>query len=430
MLEIPRGLEENIGGPRMVRQPGACGPNPRYHFCGKAAKGCAEVSDGDTQDIHIDFYKIVSVEEARALLKAWGTLGLPQAPPRPEPKASKKKKGSAKKGKARVNDDGVSTEDDEEVAPKRRKRTVDTADEATASAAGKAKKKVKKQPENLLDEELAELVTGLQEEVVSVAIEGSKKTEVSDKLDALKAKLEGRPPAKAEVSSANSSGKKEGLRAVLLARATDQGNKVPKGTVGEELGGNNLVKALVQALKKSSSSGGLEDSSEEANDELSSKLETKRTLLRKIAKQKPGYLLTRALQGMREQVTSMTGEDSSDPYEPICLRYFLSVFLPNHRELPEPTLREVRTLAEAVDGLLRGRTVEVGDLLAQRLKASMIAAQDGSWNSAKWLELLPEVQRSIAVSNDEERMIRAVEAGDLKLKALMEKVSGAKPGHF
>jgi hypothetical protein len=28
--------------------------------------------------------------------------------------------------------------------------------------------------------------------------------------------------------------------------------------------------------------------------------------------------------------------------------------------------------------------VEVGDLLVQRLKACMIAAQEGSWNTARW----------------------------------------------
>ncbi len=410
-------------------QEGACGPNPGYHFCAKATKSCAEVSDGSTQDIHIDFYKIIDVEEARVLLRSWGTPVLPDAPPLPEPKSVKKKKKPGPKKKVPKVEEIEDDEEEEEVAlkPDKKRKSIE---DVKGPASAKGKKKGKKLPDNLLDEELADLVTGLQEDGADEIKEPNKKSEVANKLEALKAKLQGRPAVKPMPGVAASAGKKEGLRAVLLARASDQGNKQPEGTVADELGDNNLARMLLQALKKSSGSGSMEGSSEEGDDEISSKLETKRTLLRKIAKQKPGYLLTKALQGMREQVTSMTGEDGSDPYEPVCLRYFLSVFLPNHRELPEPTLREVRTLAEAVDGLLRGKTVEVGDLLAQRLKASMIAAQEGSWNSARWLELLPEVQRSIAVSNEEERMIRTVEAGDMKLRALMEKLSGAKPAHF
>ena len=138
---------------------------------------------------------------------------------------------------------------------------------------------------------------------------------------------------------------------MLLGRAADQGKKPVKGTVSLEGDGSTaLAKALMVAIRGKKGAVNLDYSSDEADEEIGSRLETKRTMLRKIARQKPDYLLTKALQNMREQVTSMTGEDASDPYEPICLRYFLSVFLPNCREVEESVLREIRTLAESIDG--------------------------------------------------------------------------------
>ena len=104
------------------------------------------------------------------------------------------------------------------------------------------------------------------------------------------------------------------------------------------------------------------------------------------------------------------------------MRYFLSIFLPNYRTLDESVLREVRTLCEAIDGLLRGKTMEVGDLLAMRLKAVMLASQEGSWQVAKHLELLPPTSKNLPVSHEEEMLIRKVESGELKLRDLVERI--------
>ena len=123
----------------------------------------------------------------------------------------------------------------------------------------------------------------------------------------------------------------------------------------------------------------------------------------------------------------MSGDgEEEDPLSPVAMRFFLTVFLPNHRDMGEPELREIRTLCEALDGLLRGRTLETGDLLAMRLKAAMLAAQEGSWQIARHLELLPPMQKHLPLNQEEETLIRKVEAGELKLRDLFLKIKKGK----
>ena len=54
-------------------------------------------------------------------------------------------------------------------------------------------------------------------------------------------------------------------------------------------------------------------------------------------------------------------------------------------------LRELQSLAEAVDLLMRGRLASVGDVLIQRFRAVEAASlEEGGWSVARHLELLPE----------------------------------------
>ena len=147
-------------------------------------------------------------------------------------------------------------------------------------------------------------------------------------------------------------------------------------------------------------------------------------LYRKLAKSKPGVLLIRLLKLMREQVSSLSGIEEEDALAPVCMRFYLSVFLPNYRTLDEVVLREIRTLCEALDGLLKGQILEVGDLLAMRLKAVMLASQEGSWAVAKHLELLPPTSKHLPIDHEEEMLIKQVEAGELKVRALVAKLKG------
>ena len=155
-------------------------------------------------------------------------------------------------------------------------------------------------------------------------------------------------------------------------------------------------------------------------------MESKKMVYRRLAKTRPGVLLKRLLMNMKDQVQPMsTGDDDEDPLSPVCMMFFMSIFLPNFRDLEEVALREIRTLAEAIDGLLKGKTLEVGDLLAMRLKAAMLAAESGSWVTAKHLELLPPMTRHLPISQDEESLIRRVEAGEIKVRELVDKIKAS-----
>eukprot|EP00973_Karenia_brevis_P058396 8132496-Karenia_brevis.AAC.1 len=54
------------------------------------------------------------------------------------------------------------------------------------------------------------------------------------------------------------------------------------------------------------------------------------------------------------------------------------------------TKRELVTLAESIDPLVIGKEAQTEDLLVQRSKAVEAAHQDGNWNRAKHLELIPD----------------------------------------
>ena len=224
--------------------------------------------------------------------------------------------------------------------------------------------------------------------------------------------------------SAAASPKEKKPAEVLAHRASQHAEKRKINLIEDHEGpATTALDKLVKYLQHSGSGPGGDDEEVDGLDAG----EQKRMAYRRLAKEKPGVLLQRLLKLMREQVTSLTGDmDEEDSLSPVCVRFFLSIFLPNYRELGETQLREIRTLCEALDGLLRGRTLETGDLLAMRLKAAMLAAQEGSWQVARHLELLPPVQRNLPLNQDEETLIRKVEAGDMKLRDLVDKIKKGK----
>ena len=64
--------------------------------------------------------------------------------------------------------------------------------------------------------------------------------------------------------------------------------------------------------------------------------------------------------------------------------------IPTHREkLGVRLLREMRTIAGAVDEIARGKPEAAGDILSQRLKALELQLVDNSWQRAQFLELIP-----------------------------------------
>ena len=123
------------------------------------------------------------------------------------------------------------------------------------------------------------------------------------------------------------------------------------------------------------------------------------------------HLAGLGLRTLREYISAVGGSVSGDEFGPIVLHYLLSVF---HPQIPpggigEESTREPRTYAQVIDSLLAGRTVPALDNLFQGFKAKTQAVTDGTWQTAKWLELMP--MNTCAVASPEELEIAAESCG-------------------
>ena len=80
------------------------------------------------------------------------------------------------------------------------------------------------------------------------------------------------------------------------------------------------------------------------------------------------------------------------PVLPMVMQAYLStVYFPSRseRSLGLRTTREMRTLGLAVDLIVGGHVLHGLDVLLQRFMALEMAAEQGSWDLARWLELIP-----------------------------------------
>ena len=98
------------------------------------------------------------------------------------------------------------------------------------------------------------------------------------------------------------------------------------------------------------------------------------------------------------------------------LTYVLTVFVQRYgaEHIGVRNMRELRTLAEAIDALVAGNLPRVGGLLIQRFKAVEVAVADGSWTQARHLELIPSQDVSL-VSSAERSMASRIEIQKRKL---------------
>jgi hypothetical protein len=295
--------------------------------------------------------------------------------------------------------------------------------------------------ERTLDQELAAL-----ESAISPPDVGSetRKDMLMGKLQTLKRKIEGgsgtadaTSPQPKKRSALQESLAKKGLSLPGAGSPSGVGNPgglggAPGGagsSSGDGLPGqDDALHQLVKLLKRGNSGGGL-DALDDEDKAWGSSIENKRALFRQIARTRPGELTTRGLETLRGYMSSLGGGNiSGDPSAPIVLHYLLTIFFAQHppQSLGEETARELRTLAEALDGLLKGEVIQVLDLLMQRFKATTLAAVEGSTRASRWLELIPTSTEMVA-SPEELEVAKRAEAGELKLKALV-KAEGAGAG--
>ena len=439
----------------------------QLHFCSGSVDDCEEEEvEDDDEYVHIDTYRVCSNALVKTLLTNW-KVALPE--PRifkqaskinyemkqkqeKEPSAATKTASEAAKKKPRgrppkqTSSASVDTKASERPKKKKVKRGAAVTDSPSQSSRGPGSREA-----SALDAELEQLrvrVGRLQkgavgdEKLLKLALDKSRsgrpdlpRPDDEDEASgaaaedeaALQLALLDDNKGKRKAHDGDQSASKRLKAALTLAERakTHAGNKksstaASAATEGEGSTGNALTKFLTRFIKSRHD----EDSDEM---ELDTGLDSKRMVYRKLAKSKPGALLLRCINSMREQVTSVTGDEDEDGLSPICLRFFLSVFLPNHRDIPEHTLREIRTLCEALDGILKGKMMETADLLAMRLKASMLAVTEG-WHIAKHLELLPATSKHVPIPQEEEEFMRKIESGEIKAREILARLRKAEKG--
>ena len=147
-----------------------------------------------------------------------------------------------------------------------------------------------------------------------------------------------------------------------------------------------------------------------------------------VAEKNPVELFRSGMVEISKVLTARGGGSGSDSADtvlaPVVVQYLNSIW---HGEFPQSKVgktrcRELRTMAECLDALLRGQLPRLGDLLMQRFQSLQIQTADGTDDVSQYLEIIPRTSSSLAA----ETVIRAA----LKERLSVAKLSRAqaKPG--
>ena len=181
----------------------------------------------------------------------------------------------------------------------------------------------------------------------------------------------------------------------------------------EDMGKRNRGERGRESKKKgSSSSSGQTVESCSSDEGLGRRDESK---VRRAAPTKPGALLHSGLVMMQRhlgrQVEDCEAVDAAQA-KGLAAAYLATNLKPNAgSRLSFGALRELQSLAEAVDLLMRGRVASAGDVLIQRFRAVEAASlEEGGWSVASHPEVLPEAAVSTMPSGLRGVVVRAERA--------------------
>ena len=90
--------------------------------------------------------------------------------------------------------------------------------------------------------------------------------------------------------------------------------------------------------------------------------------MREVARERLGMLYESALEGVASKLGERLGPDFNVSL-PRMTAYLSSVICPKYPKIATPVLREMWTLAEAIDELSVGHAASTADLAMQRFKA-------------------------------------------------------------
>ena len=380
--------------------------NVLYHFCTQARDACNVAPPPGFEILCVDKFRVVKGVERARLLKEMPCLDVAANPAGLTP---------AVVGLDDDDDDDHDSLEDEPASDKGRRhwRAGSSKDKRPGSGAVRKKFETSSEPTKVRDLE-AEL-----QDLCNDATPGSGRA-LSDKLAAVKQRLrlkesdpdEQRPSSKRKAVD---------VLADRVAQHRDEADQ--RRPHGGSSRGRDMERALGKVLRRSSRDSSHGSESEGSGDGGGS-LRSKRDAFKKVARSQPGRLTIKTLDHFKGLLSSQLGETSTDSLDPVVLRFLLSCYLPANPmdRIGENAVRDLRTLAEAIDGLLRGRVLEVLDLLVMRMKAQMVAIKDKNTRSSRWLELIPVEMGASAVTQDEEELIRRVEVGEMKAEELLRRV--------
>ena len=263
----------------------------------------------------------------------------------------------------------------------------------------RSKKRRPPEEESALDRELE----GLD---AAPAPAGDRRGDLGARLDDLRARLglQARPPDRRTPTAIYDE------RAAEAARARR----------GERADGPAARPAKAARRERRAEDDDLDDG--EDSDELDGRrgrLLAKRDIFRRVALRDPGKLTVRGLREHGQYLSSTHGDDMGEELQPIMLRSFLTVFVPAHKlAVGSEEYRELRTIAESIDLMLKAQPMQATDMLMQRFKSCCMRVRDCAGHAGKWLELLPTELAPSATSLEEDEVVRRLQTGELQLKSL------------
>ena len=217
---------------------------------------------------------------------------------------------------------------------------------------------------------------------------------------------------KKKKKSKSSTEKVSKLLARLLTSKEDRSSKKKK-----KKRKRTLTNGVIESYSTSSSSSSEESIEEKSDEELEAPL-------RRKSKERPGSVLALLTSHVAQQLdqgsmVDMDGEDQGVVSGVKVMTYFNLFLKPNHLN-HQRELRELHSLAAMIDILRQGDLAKVGDALAGRFIALHQFLQDGTWNTARHMELYPMDTGHAASSS--------VILASRKHARLVQKVQGLNPG--
>ncbi len=436
-----------------------------WHMCRGWANLCNQPDVQGYTCIHFDEFRIVSQKRALDKKKAWtgkkdgqhdrsvSSASEAEVAVPPEKETPVRQRSLAGGGRS------VSERNETEGAKagaSGRKRPADAkgddavddevGDDAKAAHAVAGRRKATTVPPGdsrgveVLDHELKLLGIDKGPEGSSMTADGARKpkhdahtTELLEKLSEMRKRFPSgsarpQPEAASRVSGAGAKGL-SGAAKVLADKAGARASAGPAkggGTAEASDPTVKLAKALQQLIHEPFDSE-VSIEQEIAGRDLDSG-GSRRMVFRKLAQEQPGLLTLRAMREYRDLMNEIAEGVPDDEWSPIFLRYFLQCFLVQYRgKLDDALYRELRTYSEAIDGLMKGKTLEVMDLLTQQFRATIMAVNEQSWSAARWLQLIPDSRMTEASARDAE-MAHSIEGRDLRQRELKRRVEKGEKG--